>query len=127
MAPIGKGSVTGPLYSLGNIVVAVPGTPVPLNQNVTTDTGFGTAATPSPMCANQIKFQALKTNAGQTYITLPGGTKATAAGIGIFHTLQPGETFILGLGNISNPYQLKQLQIDADNANDTVHVAVVIV
>ena len=129
MAGKGVGSQTGPIYCLGDINVAVAGTPAPLSQNVSTDGGFGTAATPSPICANQIIFHALAGNTGASYIILGvGNTKASpAAGGAIVKRLAPGETYTLTTTNLSNPFQLKQFMIDADtNANKVTVTAVIV-
>jgi len=129
MAVKGVGNQTGPLYLCGDINVAAAGTPAPLNQNVLTDGGFGTAATPSPICANQIIFHALATNVGASYILLgANSTKASPAnGGGIVKRLAPGETYTLTTTNLSNPFQLKQFMIDADtNANKVTVTAVIV-
>jgi len=129
MAVKGVGNQTGPLYLGGDVNVAVAGTPAPLSQNVSTDGSFGTAATPSPICACEIIFHALATNTGLSYVLLGvSNTKASpAAGGAIVLRLAPGERYTLTTPNLSNPFQLKQFMIDADtNANKVNWVAVIV-
>ena len=130
------GNPTGPIYCLGTIVVAIAGTPVPLNQNVSTNTGFGISAagipgsqfvtkgTPSPMVAQQLIFRALTTNVNKIYLCFAGGNKATPNSIIL--DLDPGQFFNLASGLLTNPFMLSLLVIDADTAANAVRATAII-
>lgn len=128
------GNPTGPIYCLGLVAPTVPGTAVPLNQNVSEFTGFGTPATgvkpyttagnPAIVVANQIIFMAPKANTGQVYICYKGGNKGVANSI--IAEVSGNGYFILAAPQSSNPFQLDQIVIDADNASQGVHVTAII-
>ena len=119
------GSPSGPLYPLGPIAVATPGTPVPLSQNVPITTAFGTSTSPAPMVATKLIFSAPSSNTGLIYLCFKGGSKAL--GNSVILALIPGQVFILESPQLSNPFMLNQLVIDADVATNFVYVTAVIV
>jgi len=133
------GNPTGPLYPLGKIIVATPGTVVPLSQNVPITTGFGTPTAglplyttqgaPAGMCANQLIIRSYPTNSGYTYLCMKGtaaqpGSKAVPNSILI--PLAPGDFFNLASPQLSNPFVLTQLVVDADTASNALQITVVI-
>jgi hypothetical protein len=128
------GSPTGVLYPLGLIVVATPGTPVGLGQNVPITTAFGTAANPVPMVANEISFKARGgtsgtgsnvANTGNIYIILgKNGNKSIQNSILL--DIAPGNGFVLSSAAFNSPLTLSSIFIDADTGNDAVRVFVMI-
>lgn len=134
------GNPTGPCYPLGKIIVATPGTPVLLSQNVSISTGFGTptggvpslttAGSPAGMCANQLIIRSYPTNAGYTYICMKGTTAQPGnknVPNSIIIPLAPGDFFNLASPQLSNPFVLTQLVVDADTANNALQISCVIV
>jgi hypothetical protein len=133
------GSTTGPLYSFGKIIVATPGTPVLLSQNVSTKTGFGTPTTgvlglstsgrPASMMVNQLIFKSYPTNAGFCYLCFAGtaaqpGSKAVPNSIILI--LGPGDFFNLALAVGASPFMPDNYVIDADTANNAMQISAVI-
>lgn len=130
------GSVTGPTYCFGRINVAVPGTPAPLNQNVSTNTSFGTAANPATMRCNEITFKAPGGsaatgatgtnvgNVGNVYICFRGGNRTIANSILV--DLAPGQGYVLSSAAANSPYDPSNYVVDADNAGDGVRVSGII-
>jgi hypothetical protein len=134
------GNSTGPLYSLGKLIVATPGTSILLSQNVPITTGFGTptggvpslttSGSPSPMCANQLICRSYPSNVGYTYLVLLGksgqlGSKNAPNSIVMIFA--PGDFFNLAVPNLSNPFVLTALGVDADTANNALQICAVIV
>lgn len=128
------GSPTGIIYPLGLIVVSTPGTPVALSQNVPITTGFGTAANPAPMRANEIVFKARGgtsgtgsnvANTGNIYI-IWGKNGSRTVQNSILMDLAPGNGFVLSSAAFNNPLSLDQVFIDADTGNDAVRVFVML-
>ena len=134
------GNSTGPLYPLGKLIVATPGTSILLSQNVPITTGFGTptggvpslttAGSPSGMCANQLICRSYPANAGYTYLVMkgtvaqPGNKNVPNSIVMIF---APGDFFNLSVPQLTNPFVLTALAIDADTANNALQICAVIV
>lgn len=112
------GNSTGPVYPFGKSIVAVSGTPVALSSagTVPLTTGFGTSASKSPIVCNQIVFQANPSNTGNVYVLLNGGDKTKPNSW--LAILQPGQSFTLGNGSLTNTYNPQLIQVDADTSAD---------
>lgn len=127
------GNPTGPTYCFGRINVAVPGTPAPLNQNVSNNTAFGTAANPVTMRCNEITFKAPGgttgaggnvANTGNIYVCFKGGNKTI--GNSIICDLAPGQGYVMSSSAANSPFDPTLFVIDADNANDGCRVSAII-
>jgi hypothetical protein len=128
------GNQQGPTYCLGRINVAVPGTPAPLNQNVTTNTAFATVANPVALRCSEITFKAPGggtgaagtnvANTGAVYVCFKGGNRTIANSIIV--DLQPGQGFVMSNGTSSNTYDASSYVIDSDNANDGCRVTLTV-
>ncbi|MGH7182116.1 MAG: hypothetical protein ACREJN_09080 [Nitrospiraceae bacterium] len=136
--------IQGPDWPLGVIVVTVPGTPVNIMSlvdptNASDPSTPVTAATPvqyTPRC-NQIIFQGFKKNAGVGLVAntgliyivrVPVGGPGNRTDYGgMVCALSPGQTFVLDASapdnNVFSPYRYL---VDADNANDSALVTLVI-
>jgi hypothetical protein len=135
----------GPIWVLGNIVVAAAGTPVSIMNLVdaaqVNNPNALTSATSDEYTvrAQQIIFQGYKAGAGPPSLTnntgnvyilkkgSGGGTgNATDKGV-IVAVIAPGQTFTLGSAalnrNVFSPYEFF---VDADNTGDSVQVSLVI-
>ena len=137
----------GPIWPLGNIVVAAAGTPVQIT-NLIDSAKANAPETPTPGTsgadeytprAQQIIFQGLKAgagppalvnNAGLLYILKrgAGGGTGNKTDLGtIIFALAPGGTFILGSAalnrNVYNPYEYF---VDADTTGDACQVTMII-
>ena len=135
----------GPVWPLGNIIVAAAGTPVNIMSLVDStlrdapETGTQTAVGYEfTNRAQQIIFQAFKAgagppslavNTGNIYIIKKGGSgslNATDKGA-IIAVLTPGQTFTLASAplnrNVFSPYEY---YIDADTTNDACQVTLII-
>jgi hypothetical protein len=141
----------GPVWPLGNIVVAAAGTPVRITSLVDS-TAVNAPETPNPGVsgtppaadeyttrAQQIIFQALKAGAGPPSLANNTGIvyilkRGAAGGTGnatdkgtIIKALVPGETFILGSAALNrNVYSLYEFFIDADTTGDACQVTAII-
>ena len=132
----------GPLWPLGNIAVATPGTPVRITSLVDPTAVNAPESATSPTSdeytrrAQQITFQGFKANTdglqpntGNVYIILKGGKGSNNrddAG-SIIWVLQPGQTWTLGSSALNrNVFSLYQFYIDADNAADGAQVSAII-
>lgn len=120
------GNTLGPLYPLGIIAPSVPGTAVPLNQNVTTDTSFGTAKSPAPIVATKLIFSPVSGNTGLVYVCMKSGSKNIPTSV-LFTLIPNFSPFILESPQLSNPFQLNNLVIDADVTSNGVYITAVIV
>jgi hypothetical protein len=128
------GNPTGPTYCFGRINVAVPGTPAPLNQNVSNNTAFGTAANPATMRCNEITFKAPggtggaggnAANVGNVYVCFKGGNRTIQNSVIV--DLQPGQGFVLSNAGLTSPFDPTQFVIDSDSPNDGCRVSAIIV
>ncbi len=122
---INRGNPTGPTYGLGTITVATAGTPVALTANSVTTGSFGTAASPSPIVAQQIRIFAPTSNNGNIYLVHKGGTAASTENIAM--VIAPGTTEILSSPQLSNPFSLQAYQLDADASGNQGIISLVIV
>lgn len=133
----------GPDWPLGVIIVPVPSTPVGImslvdSGSVNAPGASGTTSAEYAIRAQQIIFQGYKTNAGTGLVvntgtiyivrTLVGAGSGNRTDMGsIVSAIAPGATFILGSAafnrNVFNPYRYR---IDADTANDSCLVTLII-
>ncbi len=117
----------GPYWPLGQIAVAVPGTPEPLTQNLD-DKGKSYTQTGSSEYAaqfNQIWLQAGSENTGNVYVVAQGGTKNDTNSI-IF-SLAPGQYVFIGNSSLNrNTFGLGDFLIDADTADNYVQATGVV-
>ena len=132
----------GPLWPLGNIAVATPGTPVRITSLVDPTAVNAPESATSPTSdeytrrAQQITFQGFKANTdglqpntGNVYIILKGGKGSNNRDDtgSIIWVLQPGQTWTLGSSALNrNVFSLYQFYIDADNAADGAQVSAII-
>jgi hypothetical protein len=135
----------GPDWPLGNIVVAVAGTPVNIMSLVdSTSVNAPENASSSQTAeytvrAQQIIFQALKAGAGPPALTNNTGLlyiirKGAGVGTGnktdlgtIIKVLAPGETWVLGSAALNrNVYDPYRYYVDADTAGDAALVTLII-
>jgi hypothetical protein len=122
-----SGSPTGPLYPLGKITVAAPGTPILLSQNVSISTAFGTAASPTAVVATQLLLSTPATNTGFVYLIFKGNTAAANNGTGIIVAIPPGVLYTLASPQLSNIFYLGNYAVDADTAANSLIATAVIV
>jgi hypothetical protein len=152
MAPSVMIDKHGPVWPLGNIVVASPGTPVSIMSLVDStfrdapenpvggSTVSGGAVTGAEYTnrAQQIQFQGYKfpggtgpavVNTGLVYILKKGGTGTVNRSDpgAVLWVLAPGQTWSLGSAALNrNVFNLYEFFIDADNANDAAQVTAII-
>lgn len=121
-----NGIPTGPIYSLGLITVTTAGTPVELSQNVSTTTGFGTAASPSPL----VFYKIIVTNnsaSGTLFLIHKGSGAATAnSGVGVILAVAPGATGWFDAPQTSNPFDITKMQADSDVSGTAAYVTLFI-
>jgi hypothetical protein len=138
--------ITGPIWPLGLIVVTVPGTPVaimslvdPSLVNAPSQAASTTNSTLeyTPAC-QQIQIQGfnaathgLQNNTGNIYLVkkleaTAGGGNRDDYGV-MVAVILPGQTLIYGSAatnlNVFSPYQY---YVDADNANDSALISLII-
>lgn len=125
----------GPVWPLGFIAVAAPGTPVCINKLVS-PSGEHTSSDPNTTQADraqQLIFQAVKPgvahgtqpNAGNIYLVMKGGSRDDTGLILI--TITPGQTFFLSSAPLNvNVLGLEWFYVDSDNAGDGAFVTAVI-
>jgi len=137
-------SPQGPLWVLGLIAVATPGTPVSMMNNVdpartnAPETGTSSLTAEYTVRAQQIVIQGMKSNAGTGLVNNTGNIYVCVKGAGggsgnrtdtgsIVLTIAPGLTGVIASAplnrNVFSPYQL---YIDADNAGDSAQVCLII-
>jgi hypothetical protein len=133
----------GPLWPLGNIQVPTPGTPVSVMSLVdlanvnAPESATSTTSDEYTRRAQQIIFEAFRpgaapprsgANTGNIYIVLKSVGAGGANDIGtVIKTLAPGASFVLGSAALDrNVFNLYQIFIDADTANDGCTVTAVI-
>lgn len=115
---------------IGNVNVAVPGTPVQLTltmQSITVGSGTMCAAA-DPVLFN--KFSVITStithsgagNTGNVYIGSATMVRATLAGVIV--VLQPGTNWNIANNVSMNIYDLSKLYIDGDTAGDGVYGAI---
>lgn len=119
------GQKLGPLYPLGALIVAVPGTPILLNQNVPITTDFGTPTSPSYIVFNQLILTAPSSNTGSTYLVFKGGSKNIPSSIVV--AIPAGGLFVLASPQLSNIFQASNFAVDADTASNQLVATCVIV
>ena len=132
----------GPDWPIGNIVVATPGTPVPI-MSLVDAAAAGSPSTPTSSTTdeytatcNQIVVQGFKgsapmsINVGNVYLVRKGvgsGTGNRADQGAIVLIIPPGQTGVLGssslVKNAFNPYRY---YLDADNAGDAGQITLLI-
>jgi len=117
----------GPFWPLGRIVVAAPGTPVALTQNLSPK---GQTYTPSGSSEygasfHQYLLQAGTDNTGNVYLIYPGGSKNDTNTIIL--ALIPGQFYALTTTDRNgNTFSLVDFLIDADTAAGYVQVTGVV-
>lgn len=135
-------NIYGPLWPLGNIVVATPGTPVGLMSLIDAslvnapETATTTSSLEFTPAAQQIIFQAGKpgashgtqANAGNVYLLQKGGGSSNRDDMGaiIWTFSTSGNLFLSSAPLDRNKYSPYDLFIDADNAGDGVFVTLLI-
>ena len=148
MAPSVMLDKHGPIWPLGSIIVATPGTPVNIMSLVdptlrdAPENAVGGATISGGLVsgaeytnrAQQIIFQAFKgspavNNTGNIYVIKKGGSGSlnrsdTGA---IVVVIAPGNTFVLSSAPLDrNVFNAYEYFIDADNANDACQVTLII-
>jgi hypothetical protein len=131
------GNPASGLYPLGKMIVAVPGTPIPLNTNVPITTSWGTPAAGIPgyttkgvlsqLCCNGIIVSAPSTNTGDVFLVFKAQGYNGTGGSSVVICVAKGTTQQIVAPAGSNPFQLDQLGVDAVTANDVAFVTAVIV
>lgn len=127
------GKITGPIYCLGLVAPTIPGTPVPLSQNVTLNSSFGTPVTGIPPYTttgvlstakcSKIILWIPKANTGLVYFCFKGGNKSTPNSIMFDFPGGAGIGFIIEeQTSVFNP---SDFVIDADVANEGMRVTLV--
>lgn len=107
---------------LGNIVVATPGTPVRITVNLPTFTPPVTAAVTDEVPANAMYLasspisQTGAGNIGSCYVGSKTMVRATL--VGVIGIIPSGQSFQITCNVALNVFDLSQLYLDADNAND---------
>jgi len=128
------GNSTGPVYCFGRINIVTPGTPVALNQNVSTNTAFGTSANPVTMRCNEITFKAPGgtggsggnvANVGNVYVCYKGGNRTIQNSV--ICDLQPGQGYVLSSAGLNSPFDPSNFVVDADNGGDGCRVSAIVV
>lgn len=121
------GSITGPIYPLGKIVVATPGTPVPLSQNVSLVAPSGTATSNAPVTFNQLIITTPSGNTGLTYLVFNPGNKNSTNGTAVIVAIPPSSLFVLADTQMRQWASANQISLDADTASNSAYVTAIIV
>jgi hypothetical protein len=121
---------------LGLFTVATAGTVIPLTTNVKTTNAFGTPAAGvsglttvgqlAPITANQIICMAPSANTGDVYLVFKGQAAAGTGGTSVVLSIPKGTTQILRAPQMSNPFQVDVLGVDAATNGDKLYVTLVI-
>jgi hypothetical protein len=121
------GSKSGSLYPLGPLVVATPGTPVPLSQNVSILSDFGATGNTDTIVANQLILSTVgASNSGLMYLVFKGAG-ASAQPNSVIVALAPGTVYTLNSPQLSNIFYLGNYAVDADTAGGKMYITAVIV
>jgi len=120
------GSTSGPIYPLGLLVVAAAGTPVALTANVGGSTAFGTGASPAPIVASQIIISVPSTNTGDVQLCFTGQAAASGSGTSVIVNVPKGTVYTLASPQLSNPFEIGRMKLDATNSGDSAYVTLVI-
>lgn len=121
------GSPTGPIFPLGLLTVATAGTPIPLTTNVSGNTAFGTPASPSLICANQIIICNPSGSLSDVQLCYVGQAAASGSGTSVILNIPMGTTLKLEAPNLSNPFQINRLRLDATTSGAAAYITLVIV
>lgn len=121
------GSALGPIYPLGLISVTTAGTPVALTVNVVGTTAFGTPASPAPLSANQIIVMAPSTNTGDVQLVFKSQAATAGSGASVILNVPKGAAMKLESPQLSNPFAIAQLGLDATSSGDKAYITLVIV
>lgn len=121
------GNPLGPIYPLGLITVAAAGTPVLLTTNVVGTTAFGTVASPSLICANQIIICNPSGSLSDVQLCYVGQAAASGSGTSVILNIPMGTTLKLEAPNLSNPFQINRLRLDATTSGAAAYITLVIV
>lgn len=119
------GSVTGPVYPLGLLTVAVIGTVIPLSTNVPVTDTAGTAANKSPLKCTTVKVMNASST-GNIFLVYATTTAAANNGTGVLLHVPPLQERVLESNMGSNQFTVSSYALDTDAGGTKAYVTLVI-